>query len=423
VRAEGGQRADPVVRRERGSGGLFREVRRDPATGEKVRSTVWTMKLRVGGKPLKRSSGKTSRPAAAKELEKWKAEVLQGTWVPDADKTTFDDLATILKDEYKANGRRSADRVEDSVGHLRAFFGGYCRARAITTARVLAYVAHRKGAGAANATCNRELAALKRMFRLGEKAGKVARRPWIDMLQEANARKGFFEPDQFEAVLGHLPEHLRPVFAVAYITGWRVKSEILTRQRPHLDLNAGWLRLEPGETKNGEGRQFPLTPALRAVFEAQAERTRKHEQESKQTVPWLFHRKGKPIKSFRRAWLTACLKAGFAQLVSERPRVIKAARIPHDFRRTAVRNLERAGVPRSGAMAMVGHRTEAIYRRYAISDERTLREGAAKLQGLHDLQGASAWTGGASGVVLGAVGIAAETVTPRTTGPCATRDG
>jgi hypothetical protein len=46
---------------------------------------------------------------------------------------------------------------------------------------------------------------------------------------------------------------------------------------------------------------------------------------------------------------------------------------------SAVRGLERAGVPRSTAMAMVGHRTEAIYRRYAIVDEVMLHEAAEKL--------------------------------------------
>jgi hypothetical protein len=59
-------------------------------------------------------------------------------------------------------------------------------------------------------------------------------------------------------------------------------------------------------------------------------------------------------------------------------------RIPHDFRRTAVRNLERAGVPRSAAMRMVGHKTEAIYRRYAIVDEAMMREGAEKLGAFHE---------------------------------------
>ena len=85
-------------------------------------------------------------------------------------------------------------------------------------------------------------------------------------------------------------------------------------------------------------------------------------------------RRGKQIRTYRRSWLTACRKAGVP------------GRIPHDFRRTAVRNLERAGVPRSAAMAMVGHKTESIYRRYAIMDEAMLKEGAAKLAALHEVQ-------------------------------------
>src|SRR5205809_4911198 len=107
---------------------------------------------------------------------------------------------------------------------------------------------------------------------------------------------------------------------------------------------------------------FPLVPRLRAVVAGQIELTREHEQKTGRIVPWLFHRNGKPIKSFRRAWLTACLKAGFAQVISERPRKIKPLRIPHDFRRTAIRYLERAGIARSAAMAMVGHKTESVDR-------------------------------------------------------------
>jgi integrase len=223
------------------------------------------------------------------------------------------------------------------------------------------------------------------MLRLEERAGKVVGRPYIAMLEEHNTRKGFFEEDQFRAVLANLADDLRPVFEVAYITGWRVKSEVLTRQKSHLDLMAGWLRLEPGETKNGEGRMFPLLPRLRAVLEAQVERTRAVEQETGRIIPWLFHRKGTPIKFFRRAWLTACQRAGLAVTVERAGKqTIVATRIPHDFRRTAVRNLERAGIPRSAAMAMVGHRTEAIYRRYAIADESMLTAAGVKLQTPYD---------------------------------------
>jgi integrase len=127
---------------------------------------------------------------------------------------------------------------------------------------------------------------------------------------------------------------------------------------------------------------FPLTRDLRRVLEAQRERTSQVERATGQIIPWVFHRQGRPIKNFKRAWISACLAAGFAEVVSVKPRRVRLLRIPHDFRRTAVRNLERAGVPRSTAMKMVGHKTEAIYRRYAIVDEAMLQEGAAKLDRL-----------------------------------------
>jgi hypothetical protein len=88
---------------------------------------------------------------------------------------------------------------------------------------------------------------------------------------------------------------------------------------------------------------------------------------------------GQPVGSFRKAWANACLAVGLAQLVSEKPRLIETARIMHDLRGTAVRNLERAAVPRSVTMQLVGHKTEAIYRRYAIVTESDLSDGVARL--------------------------------------------
>ena len=112
---------------------------------------------------------------------------------------------------------------------------------------------------------------------------------------------------------------------------------------------------------------YPLFPQLRAVLEHQRERTRAVERATGQIIPWVFHRDGAPIKTFRRSWRTACRLAGLP------------GKIPHDFRRTAVRNLERAGVPRSAAMKMVGHKTESVYRRYAIVDQAMLQEAGDKV--------------------------------------------
>jgi hypothetical protein len=151
-------------------------------------------------------------------------------------------------------------------------------------------------------------------------------------------------------------------------------------------LKAGWLRLDPGESKNREGRMFPLTTRRRDILESQLARTESLQRATGKIMPWLFHRDGNPIKTFRRSWITACVDAGFGHVVKDiKGKVVKkiADRIPHDFRRTAVRNLERAGVARSAAMKMIGHRTESIYRRYAIADESMLREAGEKLALLH----------------------------------------
>jgi len=105
--------------RERGSGSLFRERYRDRTTGQLKVCRTWMMKLWVGGKPLKRSARTTSRAVANKQLEQWKAQIRQGTYVPDADQTRFDDLATLLLDEYRANGRKSLGRAEAASGSTR----------------------------------------------------------------------------------------------------------------------------------------------------------------------------------------------------------------------------------------------------------------------------------------------------------------
>lgn len=117
--------------------------------------------------------------------------------------------------------------------------------------------------------------------------------------------------------------------------------------------------------------KFPLLSKLRAALEEQRALTTTIEQATDQIIPHIFHRGGKPITSFRKAWDRACTKAGFPGL------------IPHDMRRSAVRNLERAAVPQSTAMKMTGHLTDSVYKRYAIADEAMLREGAEKLAAYH----------------------------------------
>ncbi len=168
----------------------------------------------------------------------------------------------MIVNDYKANGRRSLARLEDALEHLREFFTDY-RAVEITGDKVTAYVTSRQDEKAAASTINTELAALSRMFTLGIRSNKVATKPYIGKLAVSNTRKGFFEWEQFSPVLKNLPEDLQPAIETAYITGWRIHDEILSRQKHHADpKGSGWLRLDPSETKNGEGRNFPFTARL-----------------------------------------------------------------------------------------------------------------------------------------------------------------
>src|SRR5260370_3135227 len=103
-----------------------------------------------------------------------------------------------------------------------------------------------------------------------------------------------------------MPDYLKPVASLAYITGWRTKSELLTRLWRHVDFANGWLRLDPGESKNGEGREFPFTPEMRSVLEAKREMVKTIEREQACVLPWVFvHAAGRRIKDFRGAWAKA----------------------------------------------------------------------------------------------------------------------
>jgi integrase len=155
------------------------------------------------------------------------------------------------------------------------------------------------------------------------------------------------------------------------ITGWRNASEVYRLLWAWVDFKAATVRLPPGLAKNREGRVFPMTAELRQVLEAQRTYVDQIQRERGRIIPqvWCWP-DGRPIKTVRGSWNKAREKAGCP------------ARIPHDFRRTAVRDLERAGVPRSVAMRMVGHKTEAVYRRYAIVAEADLHEAARRLDGV-----------------------------------------
>lgn len=322
-----------------------------------------------GGKRHFESSKSTRKKDAQDILADRTSDTRKGLVVtPKMGKITLRDGLKAVVANLKMNGRKSVKQTQGRIDdHVLEFFSGDRRMNTISTADIEQYKAHRIEEGAENATVNRELAIVRRAFRLAVRGGELVAMPHVPMLRESNTRTGFFEAAEFDAVVQNLPTCLQAPLRFAYVTGWRMKSEVLPLTANRVDLNAGVVRLDPGSTKNGMGRTFHLTTGLRDVLKTQLESIAKFEKSGK-IVAHIFHwEDGRPIRDFRKAWEKATVDAGCAGMYL------------HDCRRTAVRNLERAGVPRSTAMAMVGHQTEAIYRRYAIVDEAMSREGAEKL--------------------------------------------
>ena len=230
----------------------------------------WWIKYQVGGRPQCVSTGSEKKDDAKKLLREREHLVDQGAAITaHVNRVTFEDAATDLLNDYTTNKRRSLRVVDLRIKkHLAPFFGRR-RLMTISTVDVRAFTARRQAAGASNAEINRELIILKRMCTLAMQAGKLMVRPYIPLLQEANIRTGFFEPEQFQRVTSHLPSYMRGIAEFAFITGWRTPSEILPLEWRQVDLKAGEVRLEAGRTKNGEARTFPLTRELRRVLEDQ----------------------------------------------------------------------------------------------------------------------------------------------------------
>ena len=317
------------------------------------------------GREHRESCGSPREADARRLLRQRLAAIETHSFIPQEQRVTVEQLLDGLETHLETRGAKAVGTLRSHLKPVRVFFA-LARALEVTTAEVERYVASRLAAGKARATVNREVGGLRQAFNLAVKQTRLIRAPYIPMLSVDNARQGFFEHGEFEAVVARLSPPLADLARFAYLTGWR-RGEIVSLRWDAVDRAGREIRLRT--SKNGHGRVLPLEGALSDLIEQRwAAREIKEADGVTRLAECVFHRNGRPIVEFKKRWGHACREAG------------APGKLFHDLRRTAVRNMIRAGVPQAVAMSISGHRTISMFLRYNIASDDDKRDALRKTQ-------------------------------------------
>ena len=319
------------------------------------RDSIWWIAYFRRGREFRESSASTVKRDAVNLLK----QRLTRRSLAAEDKLMFEDLVELIVNDYKVNSRRSMDTTRYRIKHLHEFFS-LSRVIDITVGRIRSYRVSRLEEGAAPSTINRELACLKRMLSLALEDDLISKAPKVPMLEGERVREGFVDAKRFAQLVPFLPGHLRGFIEFLYLSGWR-KGEAQKLEWRNVSLKDRLITLSRKNSKSKQPRILPLTGRLLDVIQ-ELNKVRRLD------CPYVFHRAGQQIRDFRWSWERACRESGNEGL------------LVHDLRRSAARNLRRAGVAESVAMKITGHRTASVFKRYDISDERDVREAMERLE-------------------------------------------
>jgi integrase len=271
---------------------------------------------------------------------------------PQEEKLTVAELLNALETHLENKGSKTLTQLKSHLKPVGKFYA-LDRAICLTSEDVDRYVAERKRKKKAAATINREIGGLKQALNLARKHGRLTRVPYFPMMREGNARQGFFEHSDFEKVLAELPDPINDIARFAYFSGWR-RGEIIPPRWDAVDRTAREVRLRT--SKNGQGRVLPLERELWNLIERRwTAQTVEQNDGTTKISEFVFHRGSEPIVDFRKICDAAFKKAKTGR------------KLFHDLRRTAVRNMVRAGVPQSVAMTISGHKTASMFQRYNVT--------------------------------------------------------
>jgi integrase len=310
------------------------------------RNGWWWCSYSAGGVRRRESCETQNRDEALAWLQRKQGKLASGELLAP-DRVRVRDLLQMMLEDYDVRGVAQSYIAALKVKSILNPKLGDFKAAKLTTEQVKLYIRDRLKK-VKPGTVNRELGMLHRAYQLGYQhdpplVGKVPRFP---KLPEGEPRKGFLKPELYRKLLLELPEDLRLLFVIAYHVGLR-KGALLRIKWSQVDLKASCIWMEGKRiNRKPEPVAVPIYGDMGAFLHTQPNESE-----------YLFARGSKPIKDFRKGWDLACERAGVPDLLF------------HDLRRTAVRNMRRAGVAETVIMKITGHRTRGVFERYNITDQ------------------------------------------------------
>ncbi len=351
------------MRKKIASGSLYRRTYRD-RQGKKHPPANWWIKYYVPGnpKPVRISSGTDDHEDAVHQLrQKMARAALRVQHTEDPDKVQVSQLLDLMIEDYQLAKRGSTYDLECRINkHLRPHFG-LEPAKRVTTSLIKKYIQLRLPE-AAEATINKELAFLRRAFRLGFRNDPqlVEKVPHFPMFHLDNEREGIVTYEHYRQLRDSLPPYARVALVIAYHTGAR-KGEIRKIRTERIDLKAGRIELAKKTTKNKTARYLPIYGEMSVELDLALSLCQP-------ACPFLIQDAGVPVVDWEKAWKSARKLAGIDRSLF------------HDLRRTALTNMIEAGLSEKEAMEISGHKTRYVFDRYHIVSERRMRQLSGRLE-------------------------------------------
>lgn len=349
------------MRKRIATGRVFQRVYRD-RKGVQQKTKTWFLKYYVHGKPVEEPASTENYDEAVCLLRQRMARsARKSEYAYEPERVFVNQLFDLVVEDYRFERRRSTYEVERRIEkHLRPFFGSK-KAVEVTTTAIKKYVTLRT-AMAKPGTVNKELAYLRRAFRLGfrHEPPLVDKVPYIRMLPLNNARRGIVPYEHYRTIRDALPSYARIALVIGYHTGAR-KGEIQKIRTEWIDFKSGRIELPAKITKNQTARYLPIYGEMEEELQqaiAQAD----------PRCPFLIQHEGKPVFSWRKSWKTACQLANMETALF------------HDLRRTAITNMMEAEFSEKEAMDISGHKTRSVFDRYHIVSEQRLQELGKRLE-------------------------------------------